>query len=98
MHAPLDKFFAAMADPTRRAVIEKLVGGRASVSALHKGHDMALPTFLRHIQVLEEAGLIRTVKKGRIRTCQLDPQPLFEAQGWLAWQRTIWDQRDGSDS
>ena len=94
MQSHLDKFFSAMSDPTRRAVVEQLVSGRASVSALHEGHDIALPTFLRHIQVLQEAGLIRTAKKGRIRTCQLNPQPLFEAQGWLAWQRTIWDQRE----
>ncbi len=98
MKSDLDKFFAALSDPTRRAVIEKLVSGRASVSALHKGHDMALPTFLRHIQILQEAGLIRSAKKGRIRTCQLNPHPLFEAQGWLAWQRTIWDQREGQEN
>jgi len=54
---------------------------------------MALPTFLRHLKVLEEAGIVRTIKKGRVRTCQLDPGPLVEAQGWLEWQSQAWEGR-----
>ena len=89
----LNAFFSALSDPTRRAIIEQLCDGRASVSALAEPHDIALPTFLRHLKVLEEAGIVRTIKRGRVRTCQLDPTPLMEAQGWLAWQRQVWEGR-----
>jgi len=93
----LNAVFSALSDPTRRSIIEQLTGGRATVTALHEGHDMALPTFLRHLKVLETAGLVRTQKKGRVRSCQLAPHHLIEAQGWLTWQNTIWDQRDTND-
>jgi len=89
----LDSFFGAMSDPTRRAVIERLASGPASVSDLHAPHKMALPTFMRHLRVLEDTGIVRSIKKGRVRTCQLDPAPLIEVQGWLAWQRQIWETR-----
>ncbi|WP_342076799.1 metalloregulator ArsR/SmtB family transcription factor [Yoonia sp. SS1-5] len=93
MTSKLDTFFGAMADPTRRAVIETLARGPASVSTLHAPHAMALPTFMRHLKVLEETGIVRSVKKGRVRTCHIDPAPLVEVQGWLAWQREIWEHR-----
>lgn len=89
----LNSFFSALSDPTRRAIIERLCDGRASVSTLAEPHDMALPTFLRHLRVLEDAGIVRTIKRGRVRTCQLDPTPLVEAQGWLEWQRQVWEGR-----
>ncbi|MGJ8621718.1 MAG: ArsR/SmtB family transcription factor [Yoonia sp.] len=89
----LDLFFGAMADPTRRAVIEQLASGPATVSALHEPHAMALPTFMRHLKVLEKSGIVRSIKKGRVRTCHLAPTPLVEVQGWLAWQRTVWESR-----
>lgn len=89
----LDIFFGAMADPTRRAVIERLAAGPASVSELHAPHDMALPTFMRHLKVLENTGIMRSIKKGRVRTCHIEAGPLIAAQGWLAWQRTIWETR-----
>lgn len=89
----LDSFFGAMSDPTRRAVIERLASGPASVGQLHAPHDMALPTFLRHLKVLEETGIVRSVKKGRVRTCHIEAAPLIEAQGWLAWQRQVWENR-----
>jgi DNA-binding transcriptional ArsR family regulator len=94
----LDSFFGAMADPTRRAVLQRLAAGPASVSELHKPHKMALPTFMRHLKVLEDSGVVRSVKKGRVRTCQLETGPLIAVQGWLAWQRAIWENRDGSSS
>lgn len=95
----LDSFFGAMADPTRRAVIEQLVSGPASVSTLHAPHKMALPTFMRHLKVLEDTGIVRSIKKGRVRTCHIEAGPLIEVQGWLAWQRQIWESRlDGLDS
>jgi DNA-binding transcriptional ArsR family regulator len=89
----LDSFFGAMADPTRRAVIERLASGPASVSELHTPHKMALPTFMRHLKVLEDTGIMRSIKKGRVRTCHIEAAPLIEAQGWLAWQREIWESR-----
>lgn len=93
MTSQLDSFFFAMSDPTRRAVIERLVSGPAAVSALHAPHAMALPTFMRHLRVLEDAGIVRSIKKGRVRTCQIEPAPLIEVQGWLAWQRHLWESR-----
>ena len=89
----LDSFFGAMADPTRRAVIERLAAGPASVSELHAPHSMALPTFMRHLKVLESSGIMRSIKKGRVRTCHIEAAPLIEVQGWLAWQREIWESR-----
>lgn len=89
----LDSFFGAMADPTRRAVIEQLASGPATVSALHAPHQMALPTFMRHLKVLENSGILRSIKKGRVRTCHMEAAPLIAVQGWLAWQRQIWENR-----
>ncbi|MBD3664053.1 ArsR/SmtB family transcription factor [Sulfitobacter aestuariivivens] len=89
----LDTCFAALSDPTRRAVVERLVSGPATVSELHQTHDIALPTFLRHLKVLEASGLVRSAKKGRVRTCHIEAAPLMEIQGWLEWQRRVWDRR-----
>lgn len=97
MVSHLNTFFGALSDPTRRAVLEKLVVGPATVSDLAAPHDMALPTFMRHLGVLEKAGLVRSIKKGRVRTCHLEAAALLEAQGWLAWQRQIWEDRLDSD-
>ena len=89
MTATLNHFFAALSDPTRRAVLERLGRGPASVTELAAPHDIALPTFMRHLGVLEKAGLVRSIKKGRVRTCHLEAAPLLEAQGWLGWQRQV---------
>ena len=89
----LDSFFAAMADPTRRAVIERLVQGPAPVSELHAPHDIALPTFLKHLNKLEAAGLVRSAKAGRVRTVHLEAAPLAEAEHWLNRQRRLWEGR-----
>lgn len=89
----LDLVFSTLSDATRRAVVERLVSGPASVTELAAPHDMALPTFMRHLKVLESAGLVRSVKKGRVRTCHIEAAPLIEVQGWLAWQRQVWEQR-----
>ena len=93
MPSKLDTSFSALSDPTRRAVVEQLVTGPASVTTLAAPHDMALPTFMRHLKVLEDSGLVRSVKKGRVRTCHIEPAPLMELQGWLEWQRRVWDNR-----
>lgn len=93
MSRDLNTFFGALSDPTRRAVVEQLAKGRATVSTLAQPHPIALPTFMRHLRVLEDSGLVRTTKKGRSRICQLDMAALAEAQGWLAWQRAVWEGR-----
>ncbi len=89
----LDSFFAAVSDPTRRAVIERLTQGPAPVSELHAPHDIALPTFLKHLKVLEASGLVRSEKKGRVRTVHIEAAPLAEAESWLNRQRRIWEAR-----
>lgn len=89
----LDLMFSALSDPTRRAVIERLAKGRATVSELAEPHPIAMPTFLRHLKVLEQAGLVRTIKKGRVRTCHMQAAAMNDMQGWLAWQREVWEGR-----
>lgn len=89
----LDGVFHALADPTRRAVVAQLSRGPAAVSDLAQPFDMALPTFLQHLQVLEAAGLVRSRKTGRVRTCRLAPRPLKTAEHWLQSQRNFWDRR-----
>ena len=82
-----------MSDPTRRAVIERLVRGPAAVTELHSPHDMALPTFMKHLKVLEAAGLVRSEKSGRVRTVHIEAAPLKAAETWLQAQRQIWEGR-----
>lgn len=89
----LDTFFAALSDPTRRAVIERLTEGSATVSELHAPHDMALPSFLKHLRKLEDARLIRSEKQGRIRMVHIEAQPLQQAEDWLINQRRRWERR-----
>lgn len=89
----LDTLFAALADPTRRAIVARLTGGEVTVSALADPHDMALPSFLKHLTRLEEAGLIKTRKEGRIRICTLHPEALATATTWLEDQRALWEAR-----
>jgi DNA-binding transcriptional ArsR family regulator len=84
----LDHAFQALADPTRRAVIERLGAGPASVSELARPFDMTLAAVVQHVQVLEAAGLVQTQKIGRVRTVQIDPVGLRAAEQWLAARRT----------
>ncbi len=91
--ATLDRVFHALADPTRRAVLERLSGGPAAVSDLARPFNMALPSFMQHLNVLEECVLVRSRKTGRVRTYQLAPQPLKAAEHWMAAQRAIWERR-----
>ena len=72
-------------------MIERLTNGPAPVSELHGPHDMALPTFLKHLKVLENSGLVRSEKKGRVRTVHIEAAPLAEAENWLRSQRRIWE-------
>ncbi|MBU6493048.1 MAG: ArsR family transcriptional regulator [Burkholderiales bacterium] len=89
----LDVVFHALADPTRRAVIQRLGRGPATVSELAEPFDMALPSFMKHVRVLEGTGLIRSRKIGRIRTCTLEREKLAAAERWFEEQRAIWAMR-----
>lgn len=86
----LDRMFQALADPTRRAMVESLAGGPQSVSALAKPLAMSLPGVVQHLQVLETSGLVRSEKHGRVRTCRLEPEALSLAENWLEQRRTQW--------
>ncbi len=91
--ANLDSIFHALSDCTRRAVVQQLTGGPASVKTLAEPHAMALPTFLKHLQVLEACDLIVTRKTGRVRTCALQPETAQAAEHWLSTQRGLWERR-----
>ena len=89
----LDQAFHALADPTRRAVIDRLCDGPTSVSELARPFDMTLAAVVQHVQVLEAAGLVRSRKVGRVRTVQLDADGLRSAEAWLSERRTSWEVR-----
>jgi len=89
----VDEVFKALADPTRRRVIERLVSAPATTSVLAEPFDMALPSFLQHLSVLERAGLVTSNKRGRTRTYRLSAGGLGAAEGWLADRRREWEQR-----
>jgi len=89
----LDRTFHALANPTRRAVVARLGRGPATVSELAEPFDMALPSFLQHLQVLEDSGLISSRKSGRVRTVRIRPTTLKRAAAWLDGQRELWDRR-----
>ena len=91
--AQLSEVFYALADPTRRAIVGVLGRGPASVSALAAPFAMALPSFMKHLSVLERSGVIRSNKVGRVRTCELRPKTLSRAEQWIAEQRVIWEAR-----
>jgi DNA-binding transcriptional ArsR family regulator len=91
--AQLDDVFVALADPTRRGVVRRLGAGPATVGELAGAFPMTLPSFMKHVRTLESAGLIRTTKAGRVRTCVLNRQRLAVVEDWLAEQRDIWQQR-----
>ena len=89
----LDRVFGALSDPTRRAIVMRLCAGEASVGDLADPFAMALPSFLKHIRVLEESGLVVSEKSGRVRTCRLRPEAMAGAEDWLQQQRAIWEAR-----
>ena len=89
----LSDVFCALADPTRRSIVGVLGRGPASVTALAAPFAMALPSFMKHIAVLERSGVIRSNKVGRIRTCELRPKALSRAEQWIAEQRAMWEAR-----
>jgi DNA-binding transcriptional ArsR family regulator len=89
----LDRVFAALADPTRRAIVSRLARGPMSVSQLAEPLPMALPSVLQHLQVLEASGLVQSEKHGRVRTCRMTPTTLGAAKSWLEQQRAMWEAR-----
>ncbi|WP_307367046.1 helix-turn-helix transcriptional regulator [Microbacterium sp. W4I4] len=89
----LDDIFAALSDPTRRAVVHRLGSGEVSVSALAADTSMSLPSFLKHVRVLEDSGLVRTSKTGRVRMCALRRDRFALIEDWLLAQRRIWEER-----
>jgi DNA-binding transcriptional ArsR family regulator len=89
----MDRVFHALADPTRRSVVERLVAGPATTSELAEPFAMALPSFTQHLAVLEEAELVTSTKQGRVRTYRLAPATLELADGWLVAQRRLWERR-----
>lgn len=88
-----DAIFRALADSTRRQVIESLSTGPKSISTLAEPFAMALPSFMQHIRILEKAGLIRSAKKGRVRTCRLSVETLDLASSWIKAQTRLWELR-----
>lgn len=91
----LDAIFAALAHPIRRAILEQLSGGDATVGELARPHKVSLPAISRHLGVLEDAGLIMVEPKGRVRRCLIDAAPLSAAFGWLTRYRVLWEDRLG---
>lgn len=94
MTAPaLDKAFQALANPTRRAVVERLGRGPATVSELAAPFDMALPSFMQHLRILEDSGLVHSRKQGRVRTVRIRARNLKRAARWLDDQQRLWERR-----
>jgi DNA-binding transcriptional ArsR family regulator len=92
-HQSLDRVFHALADPTRRAIVDRLTRATASVGELARPLDMSLAGVMQHLQVLEQSGLIRTEKAGRVRNCRIEWQNLHAAENWISQRRNLWEQR-----
>ena len=92
-HPTIDHVFHALGDPTRRAIVVHLGRGPASVSELAAPLPISLAATVQHVQVLEASGLVATHKRGRVRTCRLEPYALLEAERWLAQRRALWEGR-----
>ena len=89
----IDLLFQALADPSRRAMVDRLTRGPASVSELARPLAMSLPAVVQHLHLLETSGLVRTEKLGRVRTCSIEPVALRTAEAWVAERRTAWERR-----
>ena len=89
----LDRLFHALADPARRGMVERLSRGPAPVSELARPLPMSLPAAMQHLGVLEAAGLVRSQKAGRVRTCAIEPRALSQAEQWINAQRVEWEHR-----
>jgi DNA-binding transcriptional ArsR family regulator len=89
----LDRVFQALADPTRRRIVERLSRGPVSVSELAEPLDMSLPAVMQHLQVLETSGLVRSEKLGRVRTCRVESAALESLEKWVVARRSTWERR-----
>src|SRR5690348_10851190 len=89
----IDRLFHALADPARRAMVERLSRGPAPVSELARPLPMSLPAAMQHLGVLEAAGLVRTEKVGRVRTCAIEPRALSQVEQWIDARRAEWEHR-----
>ena len=89
----LDAIFAALADPTRRAILERLAGGEATVGELAAPFDMSMPAISRHLRVLQRAGLVSQTREAQWRPCRLETEPLREVDEWVEQYRKLWEQR-----
>ena len=92
-YSRLDLVFQALADPSRRTMVERLSRGPATVSDLAQPLDMSLPAVMQHLLVLETSGLVRSEKTGRVRTCRIEPKTLSRAEAWFAGRRASWELR-----
>jgi DNA-binding transcriptional ArsR family regulator len=93
LQIPLPTIFNALGDPTRLGVVERLARGPASVSDLAAPYGMAGPSFLKHLKVLESAGLVTSAKRGRVRTVQLAPAAMRSVEDWVSAHRALWERR-----
>jgi len=91
--AALDRTFHALSDPTRRAMVQRLTRGPASVSELAKPLSISLPAVVQHLAVLEASGVVTSEKVGRVRTCRIEPKMLGQAERWIAERREQWERR-----
>jgi DNA-binding transcriptional ArsR family regulator len=89
----LDRVFHALGDPTRRAILEKVSEAPASLTRLAEPLGISVAAVVQHVQILEESGLVRTEKIGRVRTCRIDPKGLDPVPKWIAARRTTWERR-----
>jgi DNA-binding transcriptional ArsR family regulator len=92
-YSALDRTFGALSDPTRREILERLAEGPASISELTRPAGMSMPGLLKHVRILEQAQLVTTEKKGRVRHCRLDPAHLDDAERWIQASRRRWERR-----
>ncbi len=92
-NAAVDHVFHALAEPMRRALVERLSAGPMSVSDLAQPFDVTLAAIVQHLQVLEQSGIVRSEKVGRVRTCRLEPDGLRVAERWIAERRSLWERR-----
>ena len=89
----LDNAFSALADPTRRAIVSRLCDGPKSISELSEPFEMAMPSLLKHVRVLEESGLVSSQKVGRVRTCKIEPHALHATEAWIRQHISVWEKR-----
>jgi DNA-binding transcriptional ArsR family regulator len=89
----LDRAFSALADPTRRAIVSRLCDGPKSVTELSEPFELALPSLLKHVRVLEQSGLVSSEKIGRVRTCRIEPRALHATEAWIKQHISTWEKR-----